>query len=71
MEPTDLKSNRPAQLRGELVSFGVCESQRGYVRVAAEDAKRRDRNTAAQQDRLTQLTKWLVAFAALTSPLQS
>jgi hypothetical protein len=39
---------------------------RGLVRVAAEDAERRDRNAAAQQDRLTHLTKWLVAFAALT-----
>lgn len=39
---------------------------RELVREAAEDAENRDRRAAEQQDRLTRLTKWLVALAALT-----
>lgn len=39
---------------------------RELVRVAAEDAERRDRRAGEQQDHLALLTKWLVALAALT-----
>lgn len=39
---------------------------RELMREAADDAQRRDRRVAEQQDRLSRLTKWLVALAALT-----
>jgi hypothetical protein len=49
-----------AALRGAAVEV------RELVREAAEDAERRDQRAAEQQARLTRLTKWLVALAALT-----
>jgi|HubBroStandDraft_6_1064221.scaffolds.fasta_scaffold05284_9 hypothetical protein len=45
---------------------GAAIEVRELVRVATEDAERRDRRAAEQQDRLAWLTRWLVALAALT-----
>jgi hypothetical protein len=58
--------NSGRRVREAAALRGTAVEVRELVREAAADAEQRDKRAAQQQDRLTRLTKWLVALAAVT-----